>query len=325
MMAAELVTAKRASKRLRAGTGLIWALVMLAIGLFAALAGNNYHITLLVNLVVTLILTLSLNFVVGYSGQFSLAHAAFFGIGAYSSAIAAKVLGVPPILCLPISLFIVAALSTVVGVPAARFHGYYLTVATLAFSILVEIIVRQSPDITGGAYGLQQIPALDLFGNIGRRGYGIFAVVVLIVFFLGHNNLLNSRLGRAVLAVRDNPAAAAAAGINVMHTRLFGFAISATAAALAGWLHTFYHRALNPMLFSADWTFIWLFMVLVGGIGHWQGVILGTVLLALLPEFLGFATDQTILMVGILMIGAALFAPHGLGGFLDRIAAKVRR
>jgi branched-chain amino acid transport system permease protein len=78
------------------------------------------------------------------------------------------------------------------------------------------------------------------------------------------------------------------------------------------------------MLFSAEWTFIWLFMVLVGGIGHWQGVVLGTVLLAILPEFLGFATDQTILMVGVLMIAAALFAPRGLGGFLDRIAAKMR-
>ena len=308
----------------RVGTTLLWALTMLVIGLAAALFGNSYQVTLLVNLAVTLILTLSLNFVVGYTGQFSLAHAAFFGVGAYTSAVLSKTLGVPPILALPIALIVVATLSTIVGIPAARFHGYYLAVATLAFSILIEIIVRQSPSVTGGAYGLQQIPYLDLFGRIEGHAYGIVAVVVFVVFFLAHNNLLRSRLGRAITAVRDNPAASAAAGINVMHTRLFGFVISATAAALAGWLHAFYHRALNPMLFSAEWTFIWLFMVLVGGIGHWQGVVLGTVLLAILPEFLGFATDQTILMVGVLMIAAALFAPRGLGGFLDRIAAKMR-
>jgi branched-chain amino acid transport system permease protein len=311
--------------RERISTTLAWAVAMLIIGLLAALLGNSYQVTLLVNLVVTLIVTLSLNFVIGYSGQFSLAHAAFFGVGAYSSAVAAKMLGVPPILALPIALAVVASLSTVVGIPAARFHGYYLAVATLAFSILVEIIVRQSPDITGGAYGLQQIPYLDIFRSVEGRGYGVMAVFVLIAFIFGHNNLLQSRLGRAILAVRDNPAAAAAAGINVMHTRLFGFVISATAAALAGWLHTFYHRALNPMLFNAEWTFVWLFMVLVGGIGHWQGVILGTVLLAILPEFTGFATDQTILMVGALMIAAALFAPRGLGGLLDRIAAEMSR
>lgn len=319
-----LVT-KNLEGRRRLSITLSWAIGILVIGLFTALAGNSYQVTLLVNLTVTIILTLSLNFVVGYSGQFSLAHAAFFGVGAYSSALAAKLLGVPPILTLPVALAVVALLSTVVGVPAARFEGYYLAVATLAFSILVEIIVRQSPGVTGGPYGLQQIPYLNILGRIEGRGYGVLAVIVLAAFLLGHNNLLQSRLGRAIFAVRDNPAAAAAAGINVIHTRLFGFVISATAAALAGWLHTFYHRSLNPMLFSAEWTFVWLFMVLVGGIGHWQGVILGTVLLAILPEFLGFATDQTILMVGVLMIAAALFAPRGLGGFLDRIAAKMGR
>jgi len=314
---------KASEGRRRHNTTLLWAAAMFAVGLATALLGNSYQITLLVNLVVTLILTLSLNFVVGYSGQFSLAHVAFFGVGAYTSAIAAKALGVSPIVALPIALILVAFLSTLVGIPAARFHGYYLAVATLAFSILIEIIVRQSPDVTGGAYGLQAIPYLDLFGRIDGKKYGVLAVAVFIAFFLGHNNLLQSRLGRAVLAARDSPAAAAAAGINVTHTRLFGFVISATAAALGGWLHTFYHRALNPMLLGSEWTFIWLFMVLVGGIGHWRGVILGTVLLSLLPDFLGFATDQTILVVGVLMIVAALFAPRGLGGWLDRITTKM--
>jgi branched-chain amino acid transport system permease protein len=321
--AADLATRK--SEKRHDSRALAWPLGILILGLFTALASNSYHLTLLVNLVTTIILTMSLNFVVGYSGQFSLAHAAFFGVGAYISALFAKTLGVAPLLTLPIALALVALLATVVGIPAARFHGYYLAVATLAFSILVEIIVRQSPSITGGAYGLQEIPYLQLFTRIEGRGYGVLAVIVLVAFVLGHNNLLRSRLGRAIFAVRDNPAAAAAAGVNVMHTRLFGFVIGATAAALAGWLHTFYHRALNPMLFSSEWTFVWLFMVLVGGIGHWQGVILGTVVLALLPEAFGFATDQTILMVGALMIAAALFAPRGLGGLLDRLNAKLRR
>jgi branched-chain amino acid transport system permease protein len=302
----------------------VWPLMILAIGAIAVGLGNSYQLTLLVNLAVTIILTLSLNLVVGYSGQFSLAHAAFFGLGAYVSGVAAKTIGIPPILCLPISLVVVAVLATIVGIPAARFQGYYLAVASLAFGILVEIVVRQSPDLTGGAYGLQQIPGLNLLAPIEGRGYGILAIIVLALFVLGHHNLLASTLGRAIVAVRDNPAAAAATGINTVQTRLSAFVISATAAALAGWLHTFYHRALNPMLFNAEWTFIWLFMVLIGGIGHWRGVILGTILLGLVPEFLGFATDQTILGVGVLMVVAALFAPRGLGGLLDRAFARFR-
>lgn len=326
MTDADLRLAKiRGQRRLKPSAYVVWALALLIIGIAGVTAGNSYQITILVNLAVTLILTLSLNFVIGYSGQFTLAHAAFFGLGAYVSAIAAKTFGVPAILCLPLSLSVVAALAIVVGIPAARFHGYYLAVATLAFSILVEIVVRQSSDITGGAYGFSDIPDLNLFTMITGRGYGSLAVVVLVIFVLAHGNLLHSRLGRAIIAVRDNPAAAAAAGINTVQTRLFAFVISATAAGLAGWLHTFYYRSLNPMLLSSEWTFIWLFMVLVGGIGHWQGVIIGTIVLALLPERLGFATDQTILMVGVLMIAAALFAPRGVGGLIDNAMLRLRR
>jgi branched-chain amino acid transport system permease protein len=285
--------------------------------------GNAYHVTVAVNLCITLILTLSLNFVVGYSGQFQLSHVAFFGGGAYVSAIAATRLGWSPWLGLPCAVLVVGLLAGLIGLPSSRLKGLYLAVATLSFSLFVEVIVNQGGSITGGGYGIQDIPAAYLFGlKLSGRAFYAVAVVGVAMAYLVLRNILDSKLGREIVATRDHPDAAAASGINPAAIRLIALIIGAMLAAFAGWLHTFYHLSLNPGLLSPEWTFVWFFMVLVGGIGNNAGVILGTLLLTLVPEFLGFATGQTILGIGILMVLVTLFAPTGLGGLLDGLLRK---
>ena len=297
----------------------LWITAALVAGLAPAW-GNPYHVTVAFNLCVTLVLTLSLNFVVGYSGQFHLSHVAFFGTGAYVSAILAKA-GLSPWLCLPCAIGTVALLAALIGLPVTRLKGLYLAVATLSFSLFVEIVVKQGGPLTGGGYGIQDIPVPEFVGTelVGRTFYPVALLVLVATIVLLHN-LLASRFGREVVATRDHPDAAEAAGINPASVRLAVLVIAAALAATAGWLHAFYHRALNPSLLSPEWTFLWFFMVLVGGIGNWVGVVLGTILLSLVPEILGFATGQTILGVGILMILVTLFAPRGLGGALDDFA-----
>jgi branched-chain amino acid transport system permease protein len=300
-------------------------LSLIAIGglALAPFLGNPYHVTIAINMCVTLILTLSLNLVVGHSGQFHLSHVAFFGVGAYASAILAKEFGLSPWLCLLCAVAIVTALAAAIGVPVTRLRGLYLAVATLAFSLFVEVLVKQGGSLTGGGYGLQDIPTLDLFG-MPLRGKTFYALALLVlagsVMLLG--NLQRSKLGREIVASRDHPDAAAAAGINPAMIRVIVLMIAAALAATAGWLHTFYHLSLNASLLSPELTFVWFFMVLVGGIGNTRGVVLGTLLLALMPEVLGFATGQTILTVGILMILVTLFAPRGLGGLVDNLLAR---
>ena len=293
---------------------------LLAVLLGIPLAGNPYYITIAVNFGITLILTMSLNLVIGYSGQFCLSHAAFFGVGAYVPAILAKQVGLSPWLGLPASIAVSAALATVVGIPVVRLKGYYLAVATLAFSLFVEVVIRQGGSVTGGGYGISGLAPPELF-NLPLKGasYYVLVLLLVVVVFVSIDNIINSRFGRSILAVRDNAPAAAATGINVGQIRLMVFVLTAGFAASAGWLHTFYHRQINPILLSPEWTFVWLFMVLIGGIGHKRGVILGTLLLTVVPEFLGFATDQTILGIGALMVLATLFAPRGLGGLLDKL------
>jgi ABC-type branched-subunit amino acid transport system permease subunit len=295
---------------------------------FVALAalpfwGNDYHVTVAVNLCVTLILTLSLNLVVGYSGQFHLSHVTFFGAGAYTSAILAKDVGLSPWLCLFGSIAVSALLAALIGAPVTRLKGLYLAVATLAFSLFMEVVVNQASSITGGGYGIQQVPSAYL-GSLklsGKSFYAIALIMLGLTFFV-LRNILRSKFGREIIATRDHPDAAAATGINPALIRLMVLIIAASLAAVGGWVHTFYHLTLNPILLNPEWTFVWFFMVLVGGIGDTVGVVIGTLLLSLVPEFLGFATGQTIFGIGVLMILVTLFAPRGLSGLIDGVLQR---
>ncbi len=287
------------------------------------LADNPYQLTLAVYLCFTLILTLSLNFVVGNSGQFHLSHVAFFGTGAYVSAILAKHVDVSPWLCLPCAVIAVAVLAALIGLPVTRLKGLYLAVATLTFSLFVEVLVNQGGAVTGGGYGIQDIPPAAIFGvRLSAKSFYLVALGLLVLTIVILKNLLNSKFGREIVASRDHPDAAAAAGINPAATKLTVLVIAAAFAAVAGWLHTFYYLTLNPVILSPELTFVWFFMVLVGGLGSMLGVVFGTVLLTLAPELLGFAAGQTVLVIGILLIAVTLFAPRGLVGlFSDLVEA----
>lgn len=299
-----------------------WICCTLLLAPFPVFAHEPYYITLAVNLAITLILTLSLNFVVGVSGQWSFAHAAFFGIGAYVPGVLAAKVGLNGWLGLPLSVASTIGLATVIGVPLVRLSGYYLAVCTLALGFVVEIFVRQAVDVTGGAYGIQQIPPLVIANHRLQGGsYYLLALAAVAISALLLENIRESPLGHAIVATRDNATAAAACGINVGRVKLTAFVIAAGLAALAGWVHAFYYLSLNPSLLASDLTFLWYFMVFIGGLGSVPGVLIGTVLLTIAPEVLGMATQNRVFAFGVLMLAVALFAPRGLGGV---IAAATR-
>jgi branched-chain amino acid transport system permease protein len=293
--------------------------------LLPALLHNPYHINLATNTAITLIIALSLNLVVGYSGQFALSHAAFYGIGAYVPGLLATRLGLSPWLGLTAGIAVTTVIALIVSIPVVRLRGYFLSVATLAFGFFTEILVRQATDITGGAYGVNDLPPLELFGH-PLRGLSYYFLTAFTLFLVALllGNMMRSGLGRAIVAMRDSPGAAAASGIAVTQMRVLAFVLAADIAAVAGWLQAFLDRTINPELLSPELTFVWLFMVLIGGFGHPAGVVLGTLLLTLGPNFIGIASVDRALVVGVLMIIAALFAPQGIGGLIDRLTAYGR-
>ena len=302
----------------------LFAIASLAL-LLPLMLHNPYHINLATNTAITLIIALSLNLVVGYSGQFALSHAAFYGIGAYVPGLLATRLGISPWLGLAAGIAVTTVVGLIVSIPVVRLRGYFLSVATLAFGFFIEILVRQATDITGGAYGINNLPPLMLFGH-PLRGLSYYALTAFTLFLVALllSNMMRSALGRAIVAMRDSPGAASASGIAVTQIRVLAFVLSADIAAVAGWLQAFLDRTINPELLSPELTFVWLFMVLIGGLGHPAGVVLGTLLLTLGPNFVGIAGVDRALVVGVLMIVVALFAPQGIGGLLDRAAAYGR-
>jgi branched-chain amino acid transport system permease protein len=303
-----------------------WVAGFLILACLPLIVTAPYFLSLGVTLAITLILTLSYNLVIGLSGQFSLTHATFFGLGAYIAALLALQLGLSPWIGLLAGVVATATIAVAVGVPLLRLRGYYFAVATLAFGLLAEILVQQSTDVTGGAYGLQNIPPLTLFGrSLQGAPFYLLTLVCLFAVALALSNLMQASLGRSIIAVRDNEAAAAACGIDVARTKLAAFAIGAAVAALAGWLQCFFRLNLNPQVFSIELTFFWIFMVFIGGLGNVRGVVIATVVLTLAPELLGGATSQVVLSVGILMIVVALFAPRGVGGLIDDVITRLRK
>ncbi len=302
------------------------ALAVVASAVAPALISDPYYGSLIVGTAIALVLTLSLNLLVGTSGQFSLAHATFFGLGAYVPGVLAVRLGISPWLGLPIALAVTALVALIVGIPMLRLQGFFLAAGSLAFSLFVEVLVRQSTGVAGGAYGVQGIPAPHFFG-IALTGVRYVPLacgaVILVVVML--ENLRHAPLGRAMIAVRDNSDAAAASGIDPARVRLVAFVAAASLAALGGWLQAFYFRTLEPHLFSTDLTFTWLFMVLIGGVGNIAGVVVATILLSLLPQLLGIANVQEVLVLGVLILVVVMFAPRGLAGAFEQLAAAFRR
>lgn len=294
--------------------GLVAAAVVLAI--FAPrLFGSAYHASLTVSTCTLLILTLSMNLLVGTAGQFCLSHSAFYGIGAYTAALATVHGGVPMIAAGILSVAVAGAVAVVVGYPLLRLTGYFLATGSLAFALFVEVMIRQSSGILGGVNGIHDLPGIRLFGaTVTGADFLPIAVIVCAAVVIGLTNLRSSQLGRAMIATKDSRDAAEAAGVHTDRIRLSAFTLASMLAAVAGWLQAAYQGSVDPHVFSVDLTFGWLFMIVIGGLGSVPGVIAATILLGIVPQVLGFANVQQVLVLGVLILFAVMFAPRGIAG-----------
>jgi branched-chain amino acid transport system permease protein len=277
--------------------------------------GTQYYGSLAVTTCTLLILTLSMNLLVGTAGQFCLSHAAFYGIGAYATALLTLDAGWATWPAGAASLAIAGCVAAIVGYPLLRLKGYFLATASLAFSLFVEVLIRQSSGIFGGVNGIRDLPEPSLFGRaLTGTAFLPVAVIACALVIAGLLNLRHSPLGRAMIATKDAEVAAEAAGVNAQAVRLSAFVLSSTLAALAGWLQASFFRSVDPHVFSVDLTFGWLFMIVIGGLGSVPGAIVATVILGVVPQVLGFANVQQVLVLGVLILLAVMFAPQGIAG-----------
>jgi branched-chain amino acid transport system permease protein len=209
-------------------------------------------------------------------------------------------------------------LALVVAIPATRLEGFYLALATLAFSQLVLVVLSEGGDLTGGTGGIAGYRLPALFGVVIRGPWYTVLLVLLVAFTLWFLRRLDqSWFGRACRALRDNSAAAAAMGVDVARTKVIAFTVTSTLAGLAGISYAYIDNVINPPVFGLENMFLLLFMVIVGGVGKPAGAIIGTVFLYLAPFVLEPLVGPGFLVVfGVLVVLAILFRPDGLAGLL---------
>jgi len=284
---------------------------------------------------VSVIGALGLNILTGYTGQISLGHAGFMGIGAYTAAILAAKAGFPFWAALPLAGLLAALAGLVVGVPALRLKGLYLVVTTLAFQFIIEHVIFHWESLTQSDKGIK-VPPPELFGwkldSYESIYYLILVLAVATAVF--SKNLAMSRTGRAFVAVRDRDIAAEIIGVNLAKYKILAFMVSSFIAGLAGALYAYLLGLIGPDHFTFNQSVLYIAMIIVGGLGTVMGSIIGAVFMVLLPEVINAVSGPiasaypvlsprigavAVIVYGLIIILFLLLEPDGLFGIWIRL------
>jgi len=296
------------------------ALVALA-GLATPLVTQDDYVLQLLNIaMLNAMVVLGLNFSTGWTGQINFGQAAFYGLGAYTTAIAMKA-GLPFIATPPLSALIVIAASLALGLPTLRLRTYYLAMTTIGFGEIVRLVIVHWEPLTGGTSGLRAIPGIRLFGFApeGQLQHFYLLATVLGVAILVAARIRASALGRAMIATKNSEIAAEQSGVDTVRTKLAAFMIGAVYAGLAGCLYASSIRFISPDSFSGTQAILLMTMLIIGGMGSIPGCLIGALALTLLPEALRFLGQWYLVLYGLAVIAVIIAAPGGLASLAARL------
>jgi branched-chain amino acid transport system permease protein len=305
------------------GITLKYGAVVLALCLVPIAYDQTYFIHIFSLALIAAISALGMQVLVGFSGQLSMGQAAFFGIGAYTSGILTKTVGMPfAVGFLAAGLF--AGISSLILVPITRLRGIYLAVATLGFTIIVHLVLLNEEWLTGGSFGMLGIPwpSFGPFELHGEIAVYYLALAVLIVTYAALHRLVHSRFGRGLQAIMLDEDAARASGINVTLYKSKCFVVSAIVTGFAGCLFAHHSRYLNPNDFTFWRSIDILIMAVLGGIGSLPGAVVGAFIVILLPEYLRAFDQWRLVLYGILLIFFMGFGKGGVFGLLAETWTK---
>ncbi len=302
---------------------LVLALAALVAAILVPSFLKNYGIHLFTTWLVFIIATMGLNLTVGYAGQKSLGHAAFFGIGAYTVAIFLKA-GLSFWLGLPAAALLCFAVGLILGFPALRVQTIYLAFATLGFNTALWLVMRNEEWLTGGTFGINNIarPTLGSLSLDRNLPYYYLVLAFTLVLAAVLWGLLRSPWGKAFTALRDNPIRAESLGIDTRGYTLLSFAIGAVYAGIAGGLYASQVQFIDPALFTVGSSIMMYLMVVVGGPGYFLGPLLGSAVGVLLPEWLRFAQAWYLLIFGTAVVLLMIWLPDGLLSLPERWRAR---
>jgi branched-chain amino acid transport system permease protein len=273
---------------------------------------NPYVLRVIINCGIGMILAMSLNLVNGCAGQFSLGHAGFMGVGAYTSATITTVLALSPFFktdlgvgCAIVTGGVAAAIAGyLVGLPSLRLRGDYLAIVTLGFGEIIRICFLNIQEV-GGARGLPGIP---------NRANFFWVYLWVVITFVALLRLLRSSYGRAILSVRENEIAAESMGVNIAHYKIIAFVVSSFFAGIAGGLFAHFQSFIDPNSFVFNKSVEAVIMVVIGGMGSLSGAIFGGIIVSVLPELLRVFEQYRMVIFPLILIVLMLVRPMGLFG-----------
>lgn len=280
----------------------------------ALMASQVYLLRTSVIVLLYVTLALSLNFVLGFAGQLSMGHSAFFGIGAYITALLTVNLGLNFWLAAACSAAGAAVFGFILGMPTLRLKGDYLAIATIGFGEIVRLVLINWVSLTRGPAGIPGIPSPKLFGYVlssNTAYYYLLLVLAAATIFIAQR-LWHSRLGRGLIAVMDDEIAAEAMGVNCTILKVMAFVLGAAIAGVAGSVFASFIHYVNPDNFTYMESVVILCMVVLGGVGSIPGVILGATVLTVLPEALRDISTYRYAIYGLLLILMMIIRPQGM-------------
>ncbi len=300
--------------------------VVIAGGVVAALPfvfPTDYFTHLFTTIAYSTIVVLGLNVLIGFSGQISLGHAGFYGVGAYTTALLSTSLGWSLWLTVPVAVVVAAFTGLVLALPAIRTKGLYLAVITIAFGFVIEILSQRWVELTGGTMGVYGVPTFSWLGApLGARGYFYVVAATALAVQVATNTLLGSLWGKTLTAVKDSEEAAAAVGIHVLRWKVLAFVASAAYAGLGGAFFAHQNGYINSDAFTFSTSLLFLVSLIVGGLGHRYGAVVGVLVLTLINQVSARLYEYRFFTLGFLLLGVLIFMPFGLAG---GVAALRRR
>lgn len=309
-------------------TGLTVFALTAALAIYPPLWGNPYLLGVTNQIALYAIVVLGLNLFIGYAGQISLGHAAFFALGAYGSALLSGEAGVTPWLALALAVLGASAVALLVGIPTLRLHGHYLAMATLGFNLVVYLVLVQWDAMTGGPSGYAGIRPLAIgsfiFASDLRLHYLVWGLALVCMTLA--LNLVRSGVGRGLAAVAGDEVAAAACGVDARAAKVKVFVLSAAFAALAGGVYAHGFGFISPDTFGIFASVDFVAMVVVGGLGSVWGSLFGVALLTWLPEWIDHFESYKEIVHGAILVGVLMFLPQGLvTGLVDLVRVRLAR
>ena len=294
----------------------VWLPILAGLLILPLFVKSEYILNIGVYAGIYVILASSLNITNGYTGLFSFGHAAFYGIGAYTAGILSTRYDFPFLLTLPLAGIVAAIFGAAIALPTLRLRGIFLALVTIGFQQITFLVIMNWIGLTRGPMGIPGIPPASILGwePSGNRGYYylILAIDLIVLFLIAR--IINSRVGRTFVAIREDELAAQSISINTFHAKVLSFVIATFFAGIAGAFFAHHARFISADSFRLEETFLILTMLIVGGMGSFLGPVIGAVFLVILPEIFRFLLEYRGVVYGLIMIATILFRPEGIAG-----------